>query len=181
MNIPTLVYKRLLDSSGLTRKFWSVFRKLLIKLLRDPSCVLTVHAHPLQLPLSHRLPIYLKDHPFYDRLPERISGYIHDKYGYIKCVDVGANIGDSIAAFYKDDVLGDRFLAIEPNENFNRYLVANWGGKDNVRILTSVCSSENRTRTYQVFEEQGTASLVNSENGVIMETRSLDDIISNNP
>jgi FkbM family methyltransferase len=131
--------------------------------------------------LSHPLPIYLKRHPFYDRLPERISKYVHNRYDHLICIDVGANIGGFIAAFYKHGAGNDRFLAIEPNKTFNKYLFKNYGGVDNVKILTFLCSSQSGTGTYKVLEGAGTASIVNSDNGTVMEIKALDDIVADNP
>ena len=45
--------------------------------------------------------------------------------------NVGANIGDSVAAFYKNNK--DSFLAIEPNPSFHEYLFANWSWNKNLK------------------------------------------------
>src|SRR5687768_2322931 len=113
MALASYVYRKCLTSRGRAKRLWTAGRRMLIKLLGDPPCSMPIHGRDLQLPLSHDLPIYLRNHPFYDRLPGRLSDHIHDKYGFLKCIDVGANIGDSIVAFnrHADDV----FLAIEPN------------------------------------------------------------------
>src|SRR5262249_24598018 len=124
MSISNLVYKKYCNTKGIERRFWAVSRKFLIKLLRDPPCKLDIHGKGLHLPLSHELPAYLADHKFYDRLPGRLSEYVYEKYRTIKCVDVGANIGDSVAAFYKHK--DDKFLAIEATPKFYKYLLANW-------------------------------------------------------
>jgi FkbM family methyltransferase len=176
MNLSTLAYKKCLSARGGQRLFWSVVRKYLIRVLNDPDCLMPIHGRNLHLSLSHALPLYLNNHPFYDRLPGRISEYIHRKYGFIKCIDVGANIGDTIAAFYKDEQ--DRFLAIEPNKTFYKYLLQNWGGDKNVEMLSCACGADSRTETYEVLEKAGTASLVTSEDGTQIEIRSLDNIVA---
>ncbi|MEH2270682.1 MAG: FkbM family methyltransferase [Nostoc sp.] len=181
MGISSLVYKTFLRSHGLSYYFWFLFREVLIKFFHDPSCVLTIHDKSLHLPLSHALPIYLQEYQFYDRFAKRISKYIHDKYGYLKCIDVGANIGDSIAAFYHNTSSEDRFLAIEPNPNFKKYLLSNWEQINNVKILSFICSSESGIGTYAVIEKNGTASVINTEGSINMETRSLDDIVADHP
>ncbi|WP_138502826.1 FkbM family methyltransferase [Nostoc sp. PA-18-2419] len=180
MGISSLIYKNCLRSSGLSYYFWLLLREIIIKLFHDPACVLTIHGRSLHVPLSHALPIYLKEYQFYDRLPARISNYIHDKYGYLKCIDVGANIGDSIAAFYNDIYTEDSFLAIEPNPNFKKYLLSNWQQIKNVKILSFICSYKSSIRAYTVIEKNGTASVINTEGSIKMETRSLDDIVTDN-
>lgn len=178
MRLSTFIYEQMLSSSGLSKRLWNLSRKLLVKLMHDPACSLNIHDRILQLPLSHSLPIYLKRQPFYDSLLGRLSEYIFNKDGFLKCVDVGANIGDSIAALYKHD--NDTFLTIEPNPKFNRYLNENWGREDNVTILNFICSSSSKTGTYEIKENSGSASIVSIESGMKMQTKSLDDIVDEN-
>ena len=178
MKIATLLYKLLLASHNLSEKLLNLCRKIFIKLFHDPSCTLNIHGKQLQLPLSHQLPIYLKHNPFYDKLLGRLSDFVYDKYGYLKCIDVGANIGDSIAACSKHDT--DIFLAIEPHSTFNKYLYKNFGKCPNVKIMDVVCSSSNKTEIYQIDEKSGTASIVRSKNGRVIQTKTIDEIIEKN-
>lgn len=179
MKIATLIYKKLLASHKLSGKLWDLCRKIFIKLFHDPSCALNIHGKHLQLPLSHQLPIYLKYHPFYDRLLGRLSDFIYNKHGHLKCIDVGANIGDSIAACLKHDT--DIFLAIEPHPTFNKYLHKNFGKCPNVKIMDVVCSSSSsKTEIYQIDKKSGTASLISSKSGRVMQTKTIDEIIKKN-
>lgn len=174
MNISTIVYRQFISSRGLQKKFWSVMRKVLIKLLNDPICVLPVHGRDMKLPLSHELPNYLNQFHFYDRLPQRISKYLHRTKGYLSCIDVGANIGDTIAAFiYKD---ADTFLAVEPDPNFNKLLTKNWCTNDNVTVVSDICSSDSEEGTFEIKKKTGTASIVQADNGIKINKRQLDEI-----
>ncbi|MFH1902882.1 MAG: FkbM family methyltransferase [Candidatus Omnitrophota bacterium] len=176
MEIATVVYKQYLASrKGNRRKIWSFVRKVLIKTRGDPTCSLLIHGRRLKLPLSHSLPDYLKQYRFYDQLPQRISVYIHQAQGRLNCIDVGANIGDTLACFYKDDT--DIFLAIEPNPKFNKLLVENWGGNKNVTVVSDVCSSISEEGTFIIQEKKGTASIVQTENGITLNRKSLDEIV----
>lgn len=179
MELATLVYKQYLASRGIRRKAWSFIRKVLIKLLSDPSCSLPIHGRRLKLPLSHSLPHYLEQCPFYDRLPQRISEFIHQKHGHLNCIDVGANIGDTIASFYREDT--DTFLAIEPNPHFNRLLSENWDWNKNVTVLSDICSSGSGEGTFVIQERNGTASILQTDNGIKMRKRSLDTILNDHP
>jgi FkbM family methyltransferase len=179
MNIASLVYKHYLDSKGVSNKFLALCRKLLIKIAHDPSCILEVNGRLLRLPLSHPLPLCLSRYPFFQSLLGRLSKYIHIKYGYLTCIDVGGNIGDSVAAFYQND--SDRFLVIEPNERFCKYLFENWGNTENVRIQTYICSSVSEQSIFRVFEKQGSASMVRADTGISVVVKSLDDLVTLNP
>lgn len=179
MELASLVYRNHLESTGLRKRVWSFARKMLIDLFNDPTCSMMVHGRHLKLPLSHSLPLHLQHHPFYDSLPQRIGRYLHQKKEHIHCIDVGANIGDTIASFYNDDK--DEFLAIEPNSKFYKLLVENWSENDNITFVPDICSSKSRETAFVVQEKAGTASILPSENGIEMSERSLDDIVRDYP
>jgi len=179
MRIATAVYKQYLTSRGVRRRIWSFVRKALIKLLGDPICSLPIHERRLKLPLSHALPDCLKNHQFYDRLPQRIGEYIHQFKGHLCCIDVGANIGDTIASFYKSD--SDTFLAIEPNPKFCKLLAENWGWNKSVTVVSEICSSESGETTFSIQEKMGTASILQTGKGIKMSRRTLDEIVSDHP
>lgn len=179
MQIITVVYKQYLASRGIRKRIWSFVRKGLIKLLSDPICYMPIHGRHLKLPLSHELPYYLDQFSFYDRLPQRISQYIHQKQGNLSCIDVGANIGDTIASFYMKD--SDIFLAIEPNPKFNKLLAENWGWNKNVTVVSDICSSSSSEATFEIQEKRGTASILQTDNGIKISRRQLDDIVKDYP
>ena len=178
MKISTFVYTQYLGSRGLSKKFWSFIRVILIKFFNDPTCTMLVHGKYLDMPLSHVSPYYLNKFPFYDRLPSRISNYIFKKYGNISCIDVGANIGDTISAFHVSGT--DRFLAIEPSPKYCKYLSANWNSSENVIIVSEMCSSVNGNNTVIIQEERGTASIHKSKNGNKIKMSTLDNIVIHN-
>lgn len=176
MKLATLVYNWQLRTKGAVGLCCSIIRKLLIKYFNDPSCVMTVHGHSLEMPLSHALPEYLACHRFYDRLPERLSEHLHQKHKALRCIDVGANIGDTIAAMYGDS--NDSFMAIEPSETFLRYLNLNWGKSVNVDIRSVICSSVSGIGNYEAKEGRGTASIRQVASGDKKESISLDSLMT---
>jgi FkbM family methyltransferase len=179
MLIATKCYEKYLNSNGIRRIMWSLIKKMLIKILNDPICVLPIHGKHLKIPLSHQLPEYIKKFPFYDRLPQRLSKYLHQKHGYLICVDVGANIGDTIAAFYQKDT--DIFLAIEPHPKFRKLLEENWGGYKNIIIVSDICSSSSGEDQFEIQSKNGTASILEVNDGILMKKRPLDEIINDYP
>lgn len=137
---------------------------------------MTVHGRKMELPLSHSLPLYLKQFPLYDALPRRMSEYIHRRQTTLACVDVGANIGDTVAAFLGNR--SDRFLAIEPHPKFASYCARNWAWNANVVVIRDLCSNRNDESTVVITEEKGTASIVEGAANVEMRRRTLDSIVS---
>ena len=180
MKIASFVYNRLLNSRNrILKRFWKLIRILLIRCLNDPSCTIKIHGRFLKIPLSHPKPLYLKRFVFHDKLLGRLSDFIYHKKGYLKGVDVGANIGDTISACYKHST--DTLLAIEPNPHFNHFLHENFGACSNVTILKVICSSSSETRRYRIEEKRGTASVVNDKSGTLVQVMTVDDIVKENP
>ncbi len=178
VDLPTFIYRRFLRAQG-ERTIWSFLRRRLIAWAGDPAATVEIHGCNLSLPLSHPLPIYLKKYRHYDRLPRRLSAFFHEKQARLTCIDVGANIGDTVAAFRM--VEGDRFLAIEPNPGFRHYLEANWGDDASVVILDVLCGSERASVKVEIEEGRGTATLRHVTAGVLVEQRSLDDMLTEYP
>ena len=179
MFVSTMVYKNLISSKGGKRSFLKLLRLFMVKYLNDPLCSLSVHGHMLEMPMSHLIPLYLDVHEYYDRLPKRLSNFVTNKYGHLNCIDVGANIGDTIAAFYTDE--NNIFLAIEANPKFYKILESNWGSKANVSLVAALCSSHNDNGIFAVNEDKGTAIISQEENGISMSIRTLDSIVKDHP
>ena len=173
--IATFVYRRMLDACGFRRKVWSWVRSALLWLRHDPVCSMSVHGRTLMMPLSHPLPDYLKRYPFYDRLPKRLCAFIRETHGALVCIDVGANIGDTVAAFYQSG--DDLYLAIEPNPKFNTLLRANWCSAPNVSVFSDLCSAKSGAASYAIREKQGSAAFVPDSQGMALNSRTLDEIV----
>jgi FkbM family methyltransferase len=73
------------------------------------------------MPSDHLLGVYQQNHPLYDRFLPHLAKYLPDNS---LVVDVGANVGDTLAAMYRsNDCLG--FVCIEPDETFFSILKRN--------------------------------------------------------
>jgi FkbM family methyltransferase len=172
------IYARSLASTGIRRRCWNALRQFFIHRLGDPPCVMPVHGRAMTLPLSHALPFYLAAHAEYDRLPARLAAFVRRKTGRLTCIDVGANIGDTVAAFAGG--IDDRFLAIEPNPSFREYLLKNWSGNPSVVVESVLCSAGTGEGRFVVDEHGGTATIraASGQAGIEMQTMSLDDVIA---
>jgi FkbM family methyltransferase len=63
----------------------------------DPLIIYNLHGYDIELPLSHNLPEILKQWPHYSSNLGRLASYTYQKYPDLTFIDIGANIGDSIA------------------------------------------------------------------------------------
>jgi FkbM family methyltransferase len=124
-----------------------------------------MNAHGLELcmPLSHRLPEFLQNHPLYDSLLRRLADFVRSTRGALVCIDVGANIGDSIAACYPQSA--DHFLAIEPHQKYAAYLRKNWEGHPGVRLCYSICSSDDSNMDLLLVQQGSSAHLATANQG----------------
>lgn len=141
-------------SSGIAVALWRQLRRAAIRLMRDPVSKMKVHERSLEMPLSHVLPEYLRDCPLYDTLPQRLAAFVRLHSGRLCAIDVGANIGDTIAAMKlgKDDTC----LAIEPSERYCSYLRRNCAGTSGVVVVRACCSDHEASGSLNLVERDGT-------------------------
>lgn len=176
--LATFVASHALQSQGWRRRVWLGFQGLLGHYAADPAWQAWVHGRYLWLPISHRLPIYLRDFPLYDSLPARLGRFVRQRYGALTCIDVGANVGDTIAALRPVD--GDRFLAIEPSAKFCACLKRNFESAA-VEVVQVLLAAEGHLEDLRVVERGGTASAVVCEGSEsTVEVKTLDQLVSIN-
>jgi FkbM family methyltransferase len=75
----------------------------------------------IQLPPGHRLPEYQRANRLYDRFLPTLARHLEPD---ALVVDVGANCGDTVAAMFEANP-ALRFLCVEPDPEFFRFLEAN--------------------------------------------------------
>lgn len=149
MNIASFIYRNCLLSVDY-RRFAAKLRVKMFRMIRgfilrfsDPPCCMEICGRQLWMPLSHERPLNLCGPGYYDQLMGRIARFVRLRQGRICVIDVGANIGDTIAACQVRQE--DRFLAIEPNSVFFAYLNRNLKDFPNVRSLKVGCASKDST------------------------------------
>lgn len=149
-------------------------RSLVVRALNDPPCRVNVRGDQVWLPLSHDLPIYTSAHELYDSLPGRLGRFLREKDGSLRCIDVGANVGDTIFAFGKGET--DCFVAIEPNTKFSKYLQRNHGTDRRVTIIEALCSDGREPGNFTFGEHGGTATAIPDETGTACAVVTLDSV-----
>lgn len=176
-----LIYEK---ANNQNKKFVRLFLEILRRLfiyLGDPSYFVDIRGKRMLLPISHKLPIYILDYPLYDTLPTRISNYLRTRDGVLIMVDVGANVGDTILACSTGG-LNDRFLGVEANPEFITYLKQNTKNQVGVSLVKAFCHSGNEKQVYiNIQSSGGTARLLESDKGVAIVKKTLDEILSENP
>ena len=97
-------------------------RRALIR-ISDPLVTYRIGKTSIRLPLSHDLPYFQRDFPFYSRNLGRIAALALRARPDLAAVDVGANVGDSIAIIRTEAHIP--VLAIEGNRRFFALLEQN--------------------------------------------------------
>ena len=138
-------------------------RNLFISIYKDPGVLIPINGLEMAMPLSHNMPIYKVSHPYYDTTISRLTVYIRSQKGYLKMIDVGANIGDTILLSKVKNDAADYYIAVEPSDKFYPYLQYNCQSFQNIRFVKAICVSQLKDRQLTLIEHDGTAKLM--ENG----------------
>lgn len=169
------IYRREIETRGVLRQRWRRRREMMVGWFNDPPCVMEVHQKALWMPLSHMLPLILRTCPDYDRLPARLAEFLRRRDGKITCVDVGANIGDTLAGIVARE--GDCCIAVEPNAVYVEYLKKNWDNCHYIHIEQCLLGEVSRAANFVLRQESGTASFESSDAGEKMVVYALDDLM----
>jgi FkbM family methyltransferase len=100
----------------------------------DPAVDFSLGAYNLRLPLSHELPFYRRKFPDYASNLGKVSFHVRRKYPDLTMIDIGANIGDSVAIVYSYS--DHPVLCLEGEPRFFQLL------KENTRNLPTVESEQ---------------------------------------
>jgi FkbM family methyltransferase len=134
----------------------------------------------LLIPLDHDLPLWRKTYPHYAKNVGRICRYIGDKYPGFQMIDIGANIGDTVAVIREESecpilcIEGDPFFFGVLQENIRR------GQYKSVKAVQALVSTQTGELKGQLVSSSGSAHF--TENGKSpIESTSLSDLLSRFP
>ena len=145
--------------------------------LGDPLVYYDQYKTRLWLPLSHDLPLIQKIHPVYSTNVGRIANQVIRKYPSLKFVDIGANIGDTVAILrcYSDFPI----LCIEGSQEYFRILEKNTAQLKDIYRNNSFVGNINDSIDAVFIANQGTARLTTGKNKIVV--RKLGNILEDFP
>jgi FkbM family methyltransferase len=143
----------------------------------DPLISIKVGNQELKTPLSHPFKDLLKAYPQINFNLPRIIKYIAAKEQNVKVIDIGANIGDTVAFIknYTDAPI----LCIDGDEHYLKILRQNVAKYNNVSVCHSLVGAENKEVNFELKKERGTAYIV--EGGEKKQINTLETILEQNP
>ncbi len=173
-----IIFNNLLLAStkhrSIKHKLLILCRKFLL-LFGDVNVEFKYHRYSLQIPFSHDLPLNMKMFPTYNVNLGEITKIVHQKYADLKVIDVGANIGDSVAVMHHEAVVP--ILCIEGNPKFLKLLEQNAKQFKDIEIEASFVGEKSVKVNPQ--NNLGTAFLEESNDGIMVHT--MQEVISKHP
>ena len=179
------VYEQVLNSSYRTypenlraKGFHKLFN--FIKKSSDPLIKHNINGFTLLLPFSHNLPFILKNHPNYSSNLVRLAKCVKHKYDNMRFIDIGANIGDSVAMLRGE--VHFPILCIEGEEQFLAILEKNIKLFSDVYLTKAFLGDETRAIKAVTSKKCGTAYI--KRDAILtndMFIQKLSDVLKNYP
>lgn len=146
----------------------------------DPLVTYELEGRKLLLPLSHNLPVARKQSPEYGKNLGRIAAAICAKYRDATAIDIGANIGDSVAIIRAHCAMA--ILCIEADARFMRILERNLASLgEGIELFEGFVAAETRRVGGAIQSGEGTARLDRSNRSASVEATSLAEILERRP
>ena len=143
----------------------------------DPLVQREVAGFKLWLPFSHALPFILQQLPQYSSNLARIAKYTYGKYPDLHFIDIGANVGDTVAMLRREATFP--ILCIEGSDKFFSILKKNTAQFSDVcTVQTYVGETTDDTVEMDIEEVEGTAHLRKSRSNKSLHIKKLSDILS---
>lgn len=144
----------------------------------DPLVNITIGNQVIKIPLSHQLRDIIRIYPEYNFNLPRIIKYINDhQKKVIKVIDIGANIGDTVA-FIKNYVDAP-VLCIDGEEKYVQILKQNVAQYSNISICKTLVGAENTETNLKLKTGKGTAYVEQSNTKTTI--RTLENILDEFP
>lgn len=130
---------------------------------------------------NQSLPFILEKYPDYGANIVRLARVVFGKYQTKKIIDVGGNIGDTIAMLLGDNPQYEIF-SVEGDEKFYKILKKNFGAHKSVHLLKTFLGEKNEVIYSSVTRDGGTLK-INSRGSVsknAIEVITLDSLLEEN-
>ena len=166
-------------ASGEVGRFCRRLRRWVLK-FSDPLVSWQLNGLTLRIPLSHQLPFYRREFPTYSANLERLATALRLHFQQLTMVDVGANVGDSLALAGTRP--GDAFLLVEGDPAYFKLLQENTRNLKDAVCVPAMLSDKAGAVAVRLVSSEGTGKVVPDDRaGVPKSLRTLDSIIEENP
>jgi FkbM family methyltransferase len=149
----------------------------LVTKIYDPIVNLQIGNQNIKIPLSHHLREIIKKFPEYNFNIARIVNYTHSHVKNLKIIDIGANIGDTVA--YIKNYTDVPILSIDGEKKYMQLFQENTKKFNNVFSCVTLVGPETNDANLKLVAKNGTASLEKGRTSVPMKT--LENILQQFP
>lgn len=172
------------DWSGRAKMRLALRLRSAINQMGDPTVEVVLKGRVLEVPLSHDLPLFRAVHPEYSENVGRIAALLaRSRHGPLKVIDVGANVGDTVALISAQ--VEASFLCVEGNPRFSTLLRKNTAFLDKrVSVADVFLGANAKLVGGDVREAGGTACLEptgDSAAGPRIQLLTLDELLCSHP
>lgn len=129
-------------------------------------------------PALHPLPKHLKKSPTYSQNLPRITSLVHKKYPKLKLIDVGANIGDTVALVHSKVTCP--IVCIEGDATYFKILQKNILQFKDVSAFQCLLGEKNAELSGSLSKSHGTA-MMNTDTSQKIHMKTLDSFLQDNP
>lgn len=149
--------------------------------VHDPLVTYRIGQIPLKVPLSHQLPYHRSTFPQYSSNIGRIGAAVQQKYPDLAMIDIGANVGDTVAIARQEAHYP--ILCVEGSATYLRLLHRNVDHLDDVEIEAAFVGATSGLVAASVQMTDGTGYLAmgGGVDGETVSLRSLDEILVAHP
>jgi FkbM family methyltransferase len=149
-----------------------------LRRLGDPLITYEIGAGRLWMPLSHDLPLHRTAYPQYSSNLARVAATVAAHSDDFVVIDVGANVGDSLALMR--DIGEFAILCIEPEPSYFWCLQANARQYKNVEVLQLALADRTTQQSAALISYRGTASIDPTAGGSV-QFSTLDEVVELQP
>ena len=144
----------------------------------DPIVRVEIASRDLLMPWSHSLPRLLRNRPHYESELRRLASHVHQVDGRLRMIDVGANVGDTVAMI--PSLPNSKFLCVEGSESYFELLRRNFETDENVtRVFALLGDQQDKSGGLSLVETHGTAHLVKQTDVIASAPwQTLDEVVS---
>lgn len=151
-------------------------RRAMVALLNDPNVTYALDGSVLKIPLSHELPFIRARYPSYSTNIGRVAVALEAKYPDLTMVDIGANVGDTVAIVRR--LTHFPILCIDGDPRFFSLLEENSKQWQKILLENSFVGETTSSLTGHVEVVGGTGHLVpDSTSTTPIHTRTLSAIL----
>ncbi len=172
------IFNGALSGRGEVGRFCRRLRRWILK-WSDPLVTWQLNGRELRLRLSHQLPFYRREFPTYSANLERLGAFLHRQYGRLVMIDVGANVGDSLALAGIRP--GDACLLIEGDPEYLKLLRENTADLPEAICVGAMLSDQVGQASVQLVPCGGTGQIISARGMEQVALQTLDGILDQQP